>query len=186
MSERYIAFDVETPNSANDRMSAIGISVIENGRIVRDYDYLVNPEAGFDRFNIRLTGITPEMVSDQLSFPELWKAIEPVMGSGLLIAHFAQFDMQVLSKCLQYYGIVWHPYAYYACTCTMGRACYPNLVNHKLDTMCEYLSIGLEHHHAGSDSRACASLLVDYLQHGIDTDKYKKKWNFTHKGSQLL
>ena len=52
--------------------------------------------------------------------------------------------------------------------------------------MCEYLSIGLEHHHAGSDSRACASLLVDYLQHGIDTDKYKKKWNFTHKGSQLL
>ena len=31
MSERYIAFDVETPNYANDRISAIGISVIENG-----------------------------------------------------------------------------------------------------------------------------------------------------------
>lgn len=29
MSERYIAFDGETPNYANDRISAIGISVIE-------------------------------------------------------------------------------------------------------------------------------------------------------------
>ena len=31
---RYIAFDVETPNHLNNRMSAIGISVIENGKII--------------------------------------------------------------------------------------------------------------------------------------------------------
>ena len=30
---RYIAFDVETPNRFSDRMSAIGISVIENGAV---------------------------------------------------------------------------------------------------------------------------------------------------------
>ena len=30
---RYIAFDVETPNSRNDRMSSIGIAVVEDGRI---------------------------------------------------------------------------------------------------------------------------------------------------------
>ena len=29
--ERFVAFDVETPNYRNDRMSAIGISVIEDG-----------------------------------------------------------------------------------------------------------------------------------------------------------
>ena len=29
MTGRYIAFDVETPNSANNRMSAIGVTVIE-------------------------------------------------------------------------------------------------------------------------------------------------------------
>ena len=28
----YIVFDVETPNRANDRMSAIGISVVRDGR----------------------------------------------------------------------------------------------------------------------------------------------------------
>ena len=64
MEGRYIAFDVETPNYANDRMSAIGVTVVENGEIVGTYDTLVNPETYFDSFNVRLTGITPEMVTD--------------------------------------------------------------------------------------------------------------------------
>lgn len=33
----YIVFDVETPNRANDRMSAIGISAIKDNKIVANY-----------------------------------------------------------------------------------------------------------------------------------------------------
>ena len=47
MSQRYIAFDVETPNYANDRISAIGITVIESGAIAEEYAFLVNPETAF-------------------------------------------------------------------------------------------------------------------------------------------
>lgn len=32
MIDRYIAFDVETPNYQNNRMSAIGVSVVEAER----------------------------------------------------------------------------------------------------------------------------------------------------------
>ena len=64
MPERYIAFDVETPNYANDRMSAIGITVVENDTIVDEFATLVNPESHFDYFNIQLTGITPEMAAE--------------------------------------------------------------------------------------------------------------------------
>ena len=32
----YVAFDVETPNRMNNRMSAIGIAVVEDGRIAED------------------------------------------------------------------------------------------------------------------------------------------------------
>ena len=55
---RYIAFDVETPNRFSDRMSAIGISVIENGVVADSYYSLVNPETHFDYFNVQLTGIS--------------------------------------------------------------------------------------------------------------------------------
>ncbi len=80
---RFVAFDVETPNGRNDRMSAIGIAVIEDGVIVREFCSLVNPETYFDSFNVRLTGIDGERVKDAPTFPALWDEIEPLMSSGL-------------------------------------------------------------------------------------------------------
>ena len=53
-SDRYIAFDVETPNAANDRMSAIGITVIDANSITGEFYTLVDPETHFDRFNIEI------------------------------------------------------------------------------------------------------------------------------------
>ena len=111
---RYIAFDVETPNSQNDRMSAIGISVVEDGKITKEWFSYVNPEEHFDQFNTDLTGISAETVVDAPTFPELWKQIEGLMGSGTLVAHNAPFDMGVLKKCLQDYGIPWKNRAHIA------------------------------------------------------------------------
>ena len=186
MRERYIAFDVETPNYANDRISAIGISVIEGGRVIRDFYTLVNPEAHFDPFNIQLTGITPAMVADKPAFPELWERIAPVMGSGLLVAHNAPFDMGVLAKCLNDYQIEWQPYTYYACTCVMGRACYPDLSNHKLNTLCAYLQFDLDHHNAGSDSRACAELLLNYIGRGFNPEQFLHRYDLAQRRTQRM
>ena len=38
-SERYVVFDVETPNHYNNRMSAIGISIVHGGKIVEEGTY---------------------------------------------------------------------------------------------------------------------------------------------------
>lgn len=177
MTDRYIAFDVETPNAANDRMSAIGITVVENGRIVDAYDTLVNPECHFDTFNVELTGITPQKAAGAPTFDELWPAMEELFQSGLLIAHNAPFDMSVLSKCLRAYGIQWKARVDYACTCQMGRRCYPYLQNHRLNTLCDYLGITLDHHQAGSDSYACAALLCDYLSQGMDVEAFRRTYD---------
>lgn len=77
---RYIVFDVETPNHNNNRMSAIGITTIEEGRITNEYFSYVNPEQPFDTFNTQLTGISAETVANAPTFPEIWKQIEPIMG----------------------------------------------------------------------------------------------------------
>lgn len=184
MPERYIAFDVETPNCANDRISAIGVTVVENGMIAEEFATLVNPESHFDYFNVQLTGITPELAADAPTFPELWPALEPVFSSGLLIAHNAPFDMSVLAKCLQAYGIFWRPRVQYACTVRMGRRCYPQLPNHRLNTLCAYLDIPLDHHQAGSDSRACAELLIHYLDQGMDLDPFRRTYDLVHARTQ--
>ena len=75
---KFVVFDVETPNSRNHRMSAIGVSVVENGQIVKEWGTLVNPECHFDDFNIALTGITPEMAAAAPTFPEIWERLRPI------------------------------------------------------------------------------------------------------------
>lgn len=178
MADRYIAFDVETPNFRNDRISAIGITVVEDRRTTDPFYTLVDPETHFDSFNIQLTGITPEMTKGKPNFSDLWAQIEPIMGSGVLVAHNAPFDLGVLSKCLRAYGIGWKDSVPYTCTCAMGRKCYPQFPNHKLNTMCSFLSIDLCHHRADSDTDACAALLLDYMNRGLDIRSFIRTYNF--------
>lgn len=162
---RYIVFDVETPNRYNDRMSAIGIAVIENGAVTEEYFSYVDPQTYFDRFNTQLTGINKYTVSGTPTFPELWEKIEPIMSSGVLAAHNAVFDLGVLKKCLQAYDIEWKSTVKYCCTVQMGRKVLPG-ISHKLNVLCEHYGIALDHHKADSDSRACAEILLRYFESG--------------------
>ena len=175
---RYIAFDVETPNRFNNRMSAIGISVIENDRIVKEYFSFVNPEQPFDWFNTRLTGISAETVAGAPVFPELWAKIAPVMDSGILVAHNASFDMGVLRKCLCDYGIYWKPQVRGLCTVLMWRRLRPG-ISHRLNDLCEYYGICLDHHRADSDSHACAEILLRYMQAGAQPERFVRIYNMS-------
>ncbi len=168
----YVAFDVETPNYRNDRMSAIGITVMEDGEITEEFYSLVNPETHFDLFNTQLTGISAEMVQGEPTFPELWEKIGPLLSKGILVAHNATFDLSVLAHCLRAYEIPWKPKVKYACTVRMSRQMHPEAENHKLNTMCNLLGIELDHHHAGSDSRACGKILLRCLEEGIDAKRF--------------
>ena len=168
---RFVAFDVETPNRYSDRMSAVGVTVIEDGAIAARYYTPVNPETHFDYFNVRLTGIDAHAVANAPTFPQLWQRMEPLFSSGLLVAHNAVFDMNVLKKCLRAYEIDWKPYVRYLCTVQMGRKLLPGR-SHKLNDLCSYYGISLQHHHAGSDSAACAEILLRYLQDGADVRQF--------------
>ncbi len=177
--DRYIVFDVETPNCLNNRISAIGLSVVEGGRLTESRYTLLDPECEFDAFNIRLTGITPEMTEGKPTFKDLWPALASFFESGLLIAHNAPFDMGVIARCLSAYDISWRERVNYACTCRMSRKLMPFLPNHRLDTLCSCLGISLIHHNAGSDSRACAELLLHMLRLNPDMGQFVRAYDLS-------
>lgn len=173
-----IVFDVETPNRFNNRMSAIGITVIRDGRIADEMYTLVDPETTFDWFNTKLTGISAESVKGAPTFPELWEQIEPLMSSGILVAHNAVFDLGVLRHCLRDYGIGWKKTAKYMCTVQMGRKLLPGM-EHKLNVLCDHYGIALDHHNAASDSRACAEIFLRYREICEDTGKFIRTYRFS-------
>ena len=169
---RFVAFDVETPNAENNRMSAIGIAVIEEGAVLDSFASLVNPETYFLPFNVALTGITPQAAEKAPAFDALWERIGPLLSSGILLAHNAPFDMGVLARCLRAYGIDFERYVPYACTVRMGRRLLPGLPDHRLNTMCAHYGIPLDHHRADSDSLACAELFLRYRQAGLSCEPF--------------
>lgn len=60
------------------------------------------------------------------------------------------------------------------CTVKTSRKLYPEIPNHRLNTMCEYLDIPLiNHHDALEDSRACAQILL-HQEKMFGTDPLKK------------
>lgn len=178
--ERFVVFDVETPNMKNDRMSAIGITVIENKKIIGEYFSFVNPETNFDAFNVELTGINEEVVKDAPKFPEIWKQIQPIFENSTLVAHNAIFDLSVLKKCLNDYNISWKEEVPYICTVQIGRKVLPNM-SHKLNVMSDYFKINLNHHQADSDSNACAQILLNYMKMGINVSEHKKTYNLANE-----
>lgn len=178
---RFIAFDVETPNRYNNRMSAIGIIVVEDGRIAEKYYTPVDPEAEFDRFNTRLTGLDADAVRGAPTFSALWPRIKPIFESGLLVAHNAVFDLGVLKSCLRDYDVPWRRYVRYVCTVQMGRRVLPD-AGHRLNELCGYYGIPLAHHHAGSDALACAEILLRYMGSGADVRQFIRTYSLEKRG----
>ena len=182
--QKYVVFDVETPNQVCDRMSAIGITLLENGAITGVFYSLVNPETHFDPFNTRLTGISAETVKDAPTFPTLWPTLEPLLSSGILVAHNAVFDLGVLKRCLRDYGIVWKARVPYLCTVQIGRRLLPGM-SHRLNVLSAYYGIRLDHHQAESDSRACAEILLRYQASGTKLDKYLRFFTLRTGGDSM-
>ncbi len=123
----------------------------------------------------RVLLIDADKVKGAPNFAELWKKIEPIMSKGILVAHNAVFDMNVLRACLRDYGISWKPTAKYLCTVRIGRRVLPDM-KHNLNVMCDHYGIALDHHQADSDSHACAEILLRYIESGIDVREYVKEY----------
>lgn len=156
--DTYIAFDIETPNKNNDRISYAGILLVCNGEIIKNYSTLINPETRFDHFNTALTGIDASAVCHAPTFKEYWASIEDLFKKYVIIAHNANFDLSVLSKTLLHYGLKVPPIKY-VCTYNESRNKFPQLGKYSLKSMAEYFDIPLENHHdAISDAQVCSSI----------------------------
>ena len=180
MSIKYIAFDIETPNRLNNRISSIALSIVDDSYTIRTIQHLVNPECDFDHINISLTGITPDIVADAPTFPIIWEQIKPLFRENIVVAHNASFDMCVLGKTLSAYGLS-APVLHYICTMKLSRQLISDVPNYKLPTLCAYFNIPLEHHRAGSDSKACANIMAIYMraleERGISIERFAETYD---------
>ncbi len=160
---KYLFLDLETPNSRNDRISQIAVILSEDKNILAEYNWLVNPEVTFERFNINLTGLDPQECYAAPIFSEIWAKLLPlIVEADAIVGHNVTFDLGVINKCLEYYAIPAQPVRY-ICTLKAARATL-NCPKYGLEPLCDYLNIEFNNHHnALADVRATLELYFRLL-----------------------
>lgn len=166
----FLFFDVETPNSHNDKICSIGTIWYTPANGFREYSTLVNPETGFNARNIDIHGITADDVRTAPTFDRLWTDVfYPAFTESTVVAHNALFDLEVLSKTLRFYSLEQQELDY-VCTLDLSRQYYPRLASHKLPDVCSGLGINFENHHdAMVDTRGCCEIFIEtFRRYGND------------------
>jgi DNA polymerase-3 subunit epsilon len=163
---KITCIDFETANPFWGSICSIGLVAIEDGKIVHTLNSLIKPHAGYDVFNrdnIRVHGIKPEMVKDAPEFDVIYPQIKPFIENRMVAAHNSSFDIVCLKDVLTLYNIP-IPAFDYICTCEIARKSWAGLKNYKLKTVGTFLGHTFKHHDAGEDALASATIVLKAME----------------------
>lgn len=164
---RILGIDFETASHARSSACSVGLCLKEFGADVClfEKEILINPHCEFEPFNMLVNGITPEMVADAPTFPEVLPLItELIDNETIVVAHNASFDMSVIRRACEANGIEYPSFAYF-CTLMLSRALIPHMVSYSLPFVVDALNLeGFKHHRASDDAKACAGVFESFAR----------------------
>ena len=93
--------DVETTGASADfghRVIEMGIARVEHGRVVVEYERLLDPQRQISAGVTALTGITQDMVTGQPTFADELPNMLDLLRGAIVIGHNVRFDLGFLRK----------------------------------------------------------------------------------------
>ncbi len=156
----FAAIDFETANYHRGSVCSVGIVIVKNGIITDKLYRLICPRPNYYTYwNTQIHGLSYYDTCNEPEFPNVWKDIQPKLENLPLVAHNSPFDEGCLKAVHQLFEMPYPKYKFH-CTCRMARKAFPELKNHKLHTVADYIGFDLKnHHHALADAEACAEII---------------------------
>jgi len=151
-----VAFDTETSGAYPVESEIIELGAIKwfQGEVVGKFQTLLRPAKPLTEDNIRIHGITNEMVADAPLMNQQILSFCDFIQDSILIAHHAPFDLGFLTPEIEKAGLPF-PNNYHLCTSLISRTLL-HTTNHKLQTLVKELKlVGGEAHRAYDDAYAC-------------------------------
>ena len=166
---RVVAQDFETADKYADSACALGMTRMEDGKVTASWYSLIRPPRQRVYFT-EIHGLTWEMLKDKPTFAELRPDIRAFLeGARLLVAHNASFDRRVLLGCCRAFGLE-APCLPFACTVKGSRRGL-SLPHHRLNDVCAYLGLELDHHNAASAALAAAKIYLHLRSLGLTDEE---------------
>lgn len=184
----FASLDFETANHSRVSICAAGIAVFADGALVEANHWLVRPPKGHGWFRedfTKIHGLTHLDVQDAPEFsviaPEL---LEHLTRADIVIAHNAAFDIGHLRATLTHFDLAC-PAFDYLCTYRLAERIWPDLPNHRLDTLAAHIGHEFHHHHAQADAETAGRVLLAMMKHCERKDAVRADAN-VRDGSEAL
>jgi len=179
---RYVFFDLETPNGRNDRICSFALVYDDDSPTLSS---LIDPETTFHPINVQIHGITADAVRGKPRFPQTWQeSLRAEFASKIVVGYNVTFDLRVLSKTLRHYALP-RPQFHYIDVLPAARRFF-DLPRYSLSDVMEELGVSFCHHDARDDSfaakitfqkirREAPELLVEKI-YQFQEAPYRSRW----------
>lgn len=172
----FNAIDVETANSDPSSICQIGIVTIRHGIIKGQTSFLVDPEAQFNDFNVRLHGIGQDTVRAAETLPQLERMLRRLLERTVLVSHTG-FDRIAMDGAMERYDL--RPLrARWLDSAMVARRAWPQKYRRhwNLAAIAGDLGIAFRHHDAAEDARVAGEIVLRASRHtGLDIDGWLRR-----------
>ncbi len=151
LPSKIVFVDTETTGGSTfrDRVIEIGIVRVENNRVVKKFQTLLNPERYLPEEITHLTGITGAQLDAAPSFYQIKNEILELFDDAVMVAHNARFDYSFLKNEFRHINQNFSPKHF--CTVKLSRTLFPQYPHHNLDSIIERFGFKVKKRHRAFD-----------------------------------
>jgi DNA polymerase III epsilon subunit family exonuclease len=162
----FVVLDVEAIGARGvpAKIIELGAYHVRSGKIIDEFQTLIDPGVRLPRFIAALTGISDEMLKGAPKFAEVVDAWLDFAGDAVLVAHNSTFDLALLNQEIAGVFPGCRMRNAELCTVKLARRLIRTLDSHNLDALAEHFGLEIpDRHRAAGDARATAQLLLRLL-----------------------
>ncbi len=162
MKDRILSIlDLETsgPSYHGDRIIEIGLIQIKDGKVLNEYNSLINPEIHVPEFILQMTGITQVNLDKAPTFRSLKGDLYEMLSNTIVVAHNVRFDYGFLKAEFKRHDLNFIEDT--ICTVQLSRKLFPGYRSHGLDALISRFGFECENRHRALDD---AKVIKDFLE----------------------
>lgn len=159
---QFAIVDIETTGTIHDgKITEIAIIIHDGTQELERFTTLLNPQRPIDRYVVKLTGITDQMVADAPLFEEYADKIFAMTENRVFVAHNVSFDYGFLKK--EFMQLKMDFKRETLDTIDICRRIIPGLPSYSLGKLCVSLGIEMDSHHRALDDTAATATIFQRL-----------------------
>ncbi len=170
--DRIITFlDLETTGSkaGRDRVIEIGLIQYLNGKVINEYETLVNPECVIPDMITGITGIRNSDVVDAPLFKSIALKLYELIEDTIVVAHNVSFDYSFLRA--EFAKLEVNLNNDILCSVKLSKDLYPHFKKHSLDSIIDRFNLTCERRHRALDD---AKIISNFIQCAVNDFSFEK------------